>query len=123
MKGGGDFIKIRASGGCASPTDPIHFFGFSVSELEAIVEEAKMAGTYVSAHVYTDDAIRRCVEAGVHSLEHCNIIGAETAKLAASKGAVAVPTLVTYDKLVSDGPKLGFPPDSVAKGDVVGSAG
>jgi imidazolonepropionase-like amidohydrolase len=123
LKGGADFIKIMANGGCASPTDPIHFLGFSVGELEAIVEEARMAGTYVSAHVYTDDAIRRCVEAGVHSLEHCNIIGPETAKLAASKGAVAVPTLVTYDKLVSDGPKLGFPPDSIAKVDVVRSAG
>jgi imidazolonepropionase-like amidohydrolase len=123
IKGGADFIKIMANGGCASPTDPIHFLGFSVSELEAIVEEARMAGTYVSAHVYTDEAIRRCVEAGVHSLEHCNLIEAETAKFAASKGAVAVPTLVTYDKLVSDGPKLGFPPDSVAKVDVVRSAG
>ncbi len=123
MKGGADFIKIMANGGCASPTDPIHFLGFSVSELEAIVEEARMAGTYVSAHVYTKEAIRRCVEAGVHSLEHCNLIDAETAVLAASKGAVAVPTLVTYDKLVSDGPKLGFPPDSVAKVDVVRSAG
>jgi imidazolonepropionase-like amidohydrolase len=123
IKGGADFIKIMANGGCASPTDPIHFLGFSVSELEAIVEEARMAGTYVSAHVYTDEAIRRCVEAGVHSLEHCNLIEADTAKLAAAKGAVAVPTLVTYDKLVSDGPKLGFPPDSVAKVDVVRSAG
>ena len=123
IKGGADFIKIMANGGCASPTDPIHFLGFSVSELEAIVEEARMAGTYVSAHVYTDEAIRRCVEAGVHSLEHCNLIEAETAKFAASKGAVAVPTLVTYDKLVSDGPRLGFPPDSVAKVDVVRSAG
>lgn len=123
IKGGAEFIKIMANGGCASPTDPIHFYGYSVSELGAIVEEAKMAGTYVSAHVYTDDAIRRCVEAGVHSLEHCNLIQPETAKLAASKGAVAVPTLVTYDKLVSDGPKLGFPPDSVAKVDVVRSAG
>jgi len=123
LKGGADFIKIMANGGCASPTDPIHFLGFSVSELEAVVEEARMAGTYVSAHVYTDDAIRRCVEAGVHSLEHCNLIQPATAKLAAQKGAVAVPTLVTYDKLVSDGPGLGFPPDSVAKVDVVRSAG
>lgn len=123
MKAGADFIKIMANGGCASPTDPIHFLGFSVGELEAIVEEARMAGTYVSAHVYTKEAIRRCVEAGVHSLEHCNLIDADTARLAASKGAVAVPTLVTYDKLVSDGPKLGFPPDSIAKVDVVRSAG
>ncbi|RDJ20932.1 amidohydrolase family protein [Bosea caraganae] len=123
IKGGADFVKIMANGGCASPTDPIHFLGFSRSELEAIVEEAKMAGTYVSAHVYTDEAIRRCVEAGVHSLEHCNLIQADTAKLAASKGFVAVPTLVTYDKLASEGGKLGFPPDSVAKVESVRVAG
>src|SRR6478609_3272016 len=123
MKGGADFIKIMANGGCASPTDPIHFLGYSVSELEAIVEEARMAGTYVSAHVYTDEAIRRCVEAGVHSLEHCNLIQAETAKLAAKAGAVAVPTLVTYEKLSSEGASLGFPADSVAKIDNVRLAG
>src|SRR5882762_2127987 len=29
MKASADFIKIMANGGCASPTDPIHFFGFS----------------------------------------------------------------------------------------------
>ncbi len=46
----------------------------------------------------------------MHSLEHCNLIQPETAKLAVSKGAVAVPTLVTYDKLASVGGKLGFPP-------------
>jgi imidazolonepropionase-like amidohydrolase len=123
IKGGADFIKTMANGGCASPTDPIHFLGFSRSELEAIVEEAHMAGTYVSAHLYTDDAIRRCVEAGVHSLEHCNLITPETAALAAAKGAVAVPTLVTYDKLASEGASLGFPPDSIAKVENVRAAG
>jgi imidazolonepropionase-like amidohydrolase len=123
IKGGADFIKIMANGGCASPTDPIHFLGFSRGELEAIVEEAGMAGTYVSAHLYTDDAIRRCVEAGVHSLEHCNLITPETAALAAAKGAVAVPTLVTFDKLASEGVSLGFPPDSIAKVEKVRVAG
>jgi imidazolonepropionase-like amidohydrolase len=123
IKGGADFIKIMANGGCASPTDPIHFLGFSRSELDAVVEEAEMAGTYVSAHLYTDDAIRRCVEAGVHSLEHCNLIRPETAKFAAAEGAVAVPTLVTFDKLASEGAKLGFPADSVAKVENVRAAG
>jgi len=123
IKGGADFIKIMANGGCASPTDPIHFLGFSRGELEAIVEEAHMAGTYVSAHLYTDEAIRRCVEAGVHSLEHCNLITPETAALAAAKGAVAVPTLVTFDKLASEGVSLGFPPDSIAKVEKVRVAG
>jgi imidazolonepropionase-like amidohydrolase len=123
IKGGADFLKIMANGGCASPTDPIHFLGFSNEELLAIVEEARNAGTYVSAHVYTDDGIRRCVEAGVHSLEHCNLIGSDTAGLAASRGCIAVPTLVTYDKLASEGGSLGFPPDSVAKVENVRTAG
>jgi len=88
-----------------------------------VVEEAANAGTYVSAHLYTDSAIRRAVECGVHSLEHCNLIGAETARLAAASGCVAVPTLVTYDKLSEEAADLGMPAESVAKIDTVRLAG
>jgi imidazolonepropionase-like amidohydrolase len=123
IKGGAKFIKIMANGGCASPTDPIHFFGFAEEEVRAAVEEARNAGTYVSAHLYTDDSIRRSVECGVHSLEHCNLIRAETAALAAANGAVAVPTQVTFEKLAAEGASLGFPPDSVRKVEVVRAAG
>lgn len=123
IKAGADFIKIMANGGVASPTDPIHFFGFSREEITAIVNEARSAGTYVSAHLYTDDAIRRAVECGVHSLEHCNLIQSETARIAARAGAVAVPTLVTYEMLAAEGASLGFPADSVAKIDNVRLAG
>lgn len=123
IKAGADFIKIMANGGVASPTDPIHFFGFSREEISTIVAEAAAAGTYVSAHLYTDEAIRRAVECGVHSLEHCNLIGPETARLAAKAGAVAVPTLVTYEMLAREGASLGFPADSVAKIDTVRLAG
>jgi imidazolonepropionase-like amidohydrolase len=119
IKGGADFIKIMANGGVASPTDPIHFFGFSREELDAAVEEASSAGTYVSAHLYTDEAIRRCVDAGVHSLEHCNLIEPDTAKLAAARGCIAVPTLVTFDKLSSEGASFGVPEESLAKVDRV----
>lgn len=123
IKSGADFIKIMANGGVSSPTDPIHFLGFSREELLAAVEEAENAGTYVSAHLYTDQAIRRAVECGIHSLEHCNLIGSETAKFAAQKGAFAVPTLVTYDKLSSEGEAMGLPAASIAKVDDVRLAG
>lgn len=123
IKSGANFIKIMANGGVSSPTDPIHFLGFSREELLAAVEEAENVGTYVSAHLYTDQAIRRAVECGIHSLEHCNLIGSETAKLAAQKGAFAVPTLVTYDKLSSEGEAMGLPATSVAKVDDVRLAG
>ena len=115
IKAGASFIKIMANGGVASPTDPIHFLGFSRSEIEAAVEESRNAGTYVSAHLYTDEAILRAVECGVHSLEHCNLIGNKTAAIAHEKGCIAVPTLVTYDALAKEGAELGLPADSVAK--------
>ncbi|KOQ92743.1 metal-dependent hydrolase family protein, partial [Pluralibacter gergoviae] len=108
IKAGAEFIKVMANGGVSSPSDPIDFLSFSVSELEAIVEEASNAQTYVSAHLYTDDAIRRAVNAGVRSLEHCNLISPETAALAASKGALACPTLVTYEMLKAEGAQYGL---------------
>lgn len=119
IKGGADFIKIMANGGVSSPTDPIHFLQYSREEIIAIVEEATNAGTYVAAHLYTDAAIRRAIECGVHSLEHCNLITAETAALAAASGCIACPTLVTFDKLSTEGAEMGLPAASIAKVDDV----
>lgn len=123
IKEGAQFIKIMANGGVSSPNDPIHALQFSRDEIAAAVEEAENAGLYVSAHVYTDAAIRRCVELGVHSLEHCNLIEPETAALAAERGCIAVPTLVAYEALAREGAALGLGPDSVAKIDTVREAG
>ena len=123
IKSGAQFIKVMANGGVSSPSDPIDFLSYSVNELEAIVEEATNAQTYVSAHLYTDQAIRRAVLAGVRSLEHCNLITHETAQLAAEKGAMACPTLVTYEMLKKEGAQYGLKPDSVAKIDDVRLAG
>ncbi|MEM7303566.1 MAG: amidohydrolase family protein [Pseudomonadota bacterium] len=116
---GANFLKIMANGGVASPTDPIHFLGFSREELKTMVEEANNVGSYAAAHLYTDEAIRRAVECGIHSLEHCNLISAKTARMAAGAGCIACPTLITYDKLSSEGLAMGLPPDSVAKVDDV----
>src|SRR5947209_12593931 len=123
IKAGADLIKIMANGGVASPTDPIAFFGFSREEITAIVEEAEMAQTYVAAHVYTDEAIRRAVECGVKSVEHANLITADTARLMVERGAWAVPTLVTFEALKEEGARLGLPEVSVAKIDTVRLAG
>ena len=123
LRQGAAFIKIMANGGVASPTDPIAWQGYSGAEMEAAVGEAQDAQTYVSAHLYTPDAIERAVRAGVHSLEHCNRIDPAAARLAAEAGCVAVPTLVTYEALVSDGPRYGFPPGSIAKIEDVRASG
>jgi imidazolonepropionase-like amidohydrolase len=123
IKEGAHFIKVMANGGVSSPNDPIHSIQYSREEILAMVEEAENAGLYVSAHVYTDKAIGRCVELGVHSLEHCNLIEPETARLAAAKGCIAVPTLVAYDALALEGEALGLGAAEFAKIEVVRSGG
>jgi imidazolonepropionase-like amidohydrolase len=119
IRQGAQFIKIMANGGVASPTDPIAFLGFSDDEIRAIVEEARNAQTYVSAHLYTDEAIARAVGLGVRSVEHANLIEAKTAALMKERGAIACPTLVTYEALKNEGESLGLPAASVAKIDDV----
>ena len=123
LRQGAQFIKVMANGGVSSPTDPIAWQGYSVAEMTAAVEEAQDAQTYVSAHLYTPEAIERALRCGVHSLEHCNRIDAPTARLAAEAGAVAVPTLVTYEALAQDGASFGLPPESIAKIEDVRAAG
>ena len=115
IKAGATFIKLMANGGVSSPTDPIDFLGFAVEEMEAAVEEARNARTYVAGHLYTDEAINRALDCGVHSVEHANLIRRETAVRIAREGAVVVPTNVTYDLLAREGARFGLPPDSVAK--------
>ena len=44
---GADQIKVMASGGVASAADPVHFLQYSRAELDAIVDEAQRADTYV----------------------------------------------------------------------------
>ncbi|MCZ4344414.1 amidohydrolase family protein [Devosia neptuniae] len=123
IKEGAAFIKVMANGGVSSPNDPIHSIQYSRDEIAAMVEEADNAGLYVAAHVYTDKSIRRCVELGVHSLEHCNLIEPETARLAAQKGCIAVPTLVAYDALALEGEMLGLGAAEFAKIETVRSGG
>ncbi len=46
---------------------------FSAEEIKAVVEEAEHAGTYVCAHAYTANAVKRVLELGVRSIEHGNV--------------------------------------------------
>jgi imidazolonepropionase-like amidohydrolase len=108
-------IKIMASGGVASPTDPINNTQYSEAEIRAIVDEAEAANTYVMAHAYTGRAIARAVRCGVRTIEHGNLVDEAAAQVMREFGAFVVPTLVTYDALATHGAQFGLPPDSVAK--------
>ena len=115
LKRGAHAIKIMASGGVASPSDPIYALQYSDEEIACAVWEAKAWRSYVLAHAYTPESISRAVRLGVRSIEHANLIDAPTAALMAERGAFAVPTLVTYEALADEGPALGMPEASMKK--------
>jgi len=123
LRKGATQVKIMASGGVASPHDPIWNLQYSEEEMRAIVAEAHAWRTYVLAHAYTPEAIRRAVDCGVRSIEHANLIDRATAEHVAANGGFVVPTLVTYDALNRHGKELGFPAESLAKLDEVRAVG
>ncbi len=107
LRKGADQIKIMAAGGMVSRI-PIHRPHFSMAELRAAVEEAAAADTYVMAHAYESRAVQRCVEAGVKSIEHGNLIDRPTAELMAKGGVYLVPTMSVYEGYHRHGRELGF---------------
>ena len=115
MRRGAHFIKIMGSGGVSSTTDPVHLAQYSAEEIAAVVDEVERHDSYVTAHCHPDIAIRRCIELGVHCIEHGTLISDETAAFAASKGTSIVPTLAVVNSLSRHGKDLGYPPESLRK--------
>ena len=123
LRRGAHQIKIMASGGVASPSDPVWNLQYSEEEIRAAVWEAKSWRTYVMAHAYTPEAVSRSVRFGVRSIEHGNLIDRATAELMAAHDAFLVPTLVTYEALHREGKQWGLPQVSLDKLDDVRAAG
>jgi len=123
VRKGATHIKLMLSGGIASPTDRIASTQFSIEEIRAAVEEAEAANIYCMGHAYTARAIRRALECGVRSIEHGNLVDAETAELYIEKDAFFVPTLVILFTMANEGKKHGLLPHVLEKVPEVFEAG
>src|SRR6266702_4666978 len=69
-------IKIMASGGVISPSDPLRVRQYSPEEIRVVAQEAARRGSYVAAHAYSAEAIGVAVASGVRSIEHGNLLDA-----------------------------------------------
>ena len=92
MKWGADLIKIAASGGVLSESDPVDVPQLTPEELAAIVSEAHKWNRKVAAHCHGDAAARLAINAGVDSIEHGSFLTEDTLKLMKSKSVYLVPT-------------------------------
>lgn len=82
---GASQIKLTAGGGVSSPFSPVDVSTFTLEELRAAVEAAENWGTYVTAHAFTSQAIRRSIDAGVKVIEHGFLMDEATAQYIAER--------------------------------------
>jgi imidazolonepropionase-like amidohydrolase len=91
---GADWIKVYADaalGGAAVRPS------FSLEELTRIVETARSAGIFVSAHATSKEGMRRATLAGVATIEHGDGGDLEVLKLMAERHVVLCPTLAAFE--------------------------
>jgi imidazolonepropionase-like amidohydrolase len=100
VKRGVNCIKVMATGGGMTPGSNMLRAQFSVDELRAVVDEAHRLEKHVAAHCHGTEGIRRAVEAGVDTLEHCSFQGVDgvdfderVAEQIAAKGIWVSPTI------------------------------
>jgi imidazolonepropionase-like amidohydrolase len=119
LRRGATQIKVFASGGLASPTDPLESLQFSVEEIAAAVDVAKSWGTYVLAHCHTSPAIDNALAAGVRSIEHASMLTSSAADRMRRDGAFMVPTLHVLEALVTHPEQFGLTPEKQALAETV----
>ena len=120
---GADQIKMMAGGGVGSPHGFLEYDQFSEEEVLAIVDEARRARTYVMAHVYSAEGVKRLVRLGVRSMEHGNLIDDEAAQMMKAAGAFLVPNLKVYEVINKFGKQQGFPSAGLARLQIILKAG
>ena len=120
MKYGADVIKICASGGVLSESDPVDVPQLTPAELTAIVSEAHAWGRKVAAHSHGDVAARQAVEAGVDSIEHGSFLQPATLQLMKQKGVYLVPTRLALVWTVAHAD--GYPAKIAAKARAAGAS-
>ncbi|WP_256461155.1 amidohydrolase family protein [Blastococcus sp. PRF04-17] len=100
-EGGADVVKVMLTGGFLHPEgDTPHRPVYDEPVLRALVGQAHEGGMRVAVHAHGVDGIRRAVDAGVDTVEHCTMTtrggvryDAALARRIAEAGIVVVPTL------------------------------
>jgi imidazolonepropionase-like amidohydrolase len=115
VKWGADVIKFCATAGVLSEEESVGAPQYSFEEMKALIDEAHMWGKKVAAHAHGTEGIRRAVQAGVNSIEHCSILDDETIKLMKEKGTYMVPTMYALDYIIDNFSKKGFPEKTINK--------
>lgn len=106
VRQGCDVVKIMATGGFLTPTNPMWASQFSLDQLRIVVDEAHRQGLPVAAHCHGVDGIRDAVRADVDTIEHCTFLDENldveaTVELLTLVAESRIPASVTIGRLPS----------------------
>jgi imidazolonepropionase-like amidohydrolase len=110
IKYGADVIKICATGGVLSLTDPPDVPQLTQEELNAIVDEAHTLRKKTAAHAHGAEGAKRAIRAGIDSIEHGAFLDDEALDLMKARGTYFVPTLMALEGSKEILAKGGFSP-------------
>lgn len=107
FKRGADLIKINAAVSVYSLdyTDQLPYRQeMTYEELQAVCDEAHMAGKKVAAHAHGGRGITDAIRAGLDSVEHAPWLTDEQLEMMAEAGVIYTPTLITHTRGLEFGP-------------------
>lgn len=96
LRRGASQIKIAVGTGPGSIADPLEVTEFTPEEIRAATQAAADFKTYVMAHAYNSDGIRRAIENGVKCIEHGNLIDREALQLMKDNDVWLSPQVSVY---------------------------
>jgi imidazolonepropionase-like amidohydrolase len=114
-KYGARVIKICATGGVFSRGNEPGQQQLTLAEMQAIVDEAHMAGLKVAAHAHGAAGIKDAIRAGVDTIEHASLVDDEGIALAKQRGAWFSMDIYNTDYTQAEGKKNGVLEDNLRK--------
>jgi imidazolonepropionase-like amidohydrolase len=114
-KYGAEVIKFCGTGGVFSKTDSVAGQQYSLTEMQALVEEAHMLGLRVAVHAHGAAGIKDAIRAGVDTIEHASLADAEAIELAKAHGTYFSMDVYDDDYILAEGERNGTFKESLEK--------
>ncbi|WP_296678264.1 amidohydrolase family protein [Novosphingobium sp.] len=121
-KYGAQVIKVCATGGVFSHNDEPGQQQLTQAELDAVADEAHMAGLRVAAHAHGAAGIKAAIRAGIDTIEHASLVDDEGIKMAVARKQPVWFSMDIYntDYTQAEGKKNGVLEDSLRKDREIG---
>jgi len=115
LREGADFIKVCTTGGVMSERDRPEHTQFTIDEIKAIVQVARFAGTFVTAHCQGTEGMHNSIIGGIKTIDHAFYPDDEAIKMAKERDVIFVPTLSIMYQINTKGKEAGMPEWGVRK--------